>query len=450
MQHDLDLQAKLLPTAHIQEESVLSVAQLSNQLKRHVESGFASIKVRGEISGLKVHTSGHSYFCLKDQDAVLDAVCWRGTRLSTNLLEGAEVVATGRITTYPGRSKYQMVVSDVRIAGEGALLKLLLDLKTKLQAEGLFDHKKKIPPFPKRIGVVTSPTGAVIQDILHRISDRYPCHVLVWPVLVQGPGAADQIAAAIQGFNQFPDSEKPDVLIVARGGGSLEDLWAFNEESVVRAASQSIIPLISAVGHETDTTLIDFASDQRAPTPTAAAEFATPVLAQVNVTVQNFHVRQLSAMQKFLETWELKLGRLSHAIPHPQHVLEISMQRLDDWAERLHMAVANALTRKNQTLRVRLASLRAPSNRLQACEVQLEAAGEKIYGAVVQGIRSQETALGELSVRLEHSSFKKILGKGFCLTQVGGKVLTSAEDLKALHPVDVTLQFHDGVVQVRA
>jgi exodeoxyribonuclease VII large subunit len=450
MQSNLMFQTNLIPNSHIQEESILSVAQLSNQLKRHVESGFSSIKVRGEISGLKIHTSGHSYFCLKDQDAVLDAVCWRGTPLSTKLLEGAEVIATGRITTYPGRSKYQMVVSDVRIAGEGALLKLLLDLKNKLQAEGLFEHKKKLPAFPKRIGVVTSATGAVIQDILHRIADRYPCHVLVWPVLVQGAGAAEQITAAIQGFNQLPDSERPDVLIVARGGGSLEDLWAFNEECVVRAASQSSIPLISAVGHETDTTLIDFAADQRAPTPTAAAEFATPVLSQVNLLVQNLHVRQLSSVQKYLETWDLKLSRLAHAIPHPRHVLEMSMQRLDDWTERLHMAMSNILSKREQTLEMRGASLRAPYNRIQTCVMQIDAAAEKLYSAMIQGVVHKDNALNELSLRLEQNSFKKILEKGFCLAQVDNTVVTSAHKLKTLHPVDVTLQFHDGVVRVSA
>ena len=447
MQYNLKINTENESAIYTQDNAVVSVSQLSSQLKRHVEIGFSHIKVRGEISGLKIHTSGHSYFALKDNDAVLDAVCWRGTPLSTKLIEGAEVIATGRITTYPGRSKYQMVVSDIRIAGEGALLKLLLDLKNKLQAEGLFEHKKPLPAFPRRIGVITSPTGAVIQDILHRIEDRYPCHVIVWPVLVQGQGAAEQISAAIQGFNELTADQQPDVLIVARGGGSLEDLWAFNEEMVVRAAANSHIPLISAVGHETDTTLIDFASDQRAPTPTAAAEIATPVLAQVHLCVQNLHMRQLSAVQTLLERATLRLGHLAQAIPHPRHVLEISMQRLDDWSERLNLAMTNALSKKRQLSHMQAVSLKAPTHQLVNAKTQLGILTDKLGAAMVQKLNADQNKLESLVVRLEQSSFQKILEKGFCLTQVDGHVVTSAEKLKALHPTDVTLQFHDGVVK---
>ena len=253
-------------------------------MKRSVEENFSLVRVRGEVSGFKRVGSGHCYFALKDADAVLDAVCWRMTamRLSIRPEDGMEVVATGRLTTYPGRSKYQRVVDSIELAGIGALLKLLEDRRKRLAAEGLFaaERKKKLPFLPAVIGVVTSPTGAVIRDILHRLADRFPRRVLVWPVAVQGVGAASQIAAAINGFNRLPPggpAPRPDLIIVARGGGSLEDLMAFNEEIVVRAAAASAIPLISAVGHETDTTLIDHASDRRAPTPTAAAEMAVPV-----------------------------------------------------------------------------------------------------------------------------------------------------------------------------
>ncbi len=251
-----------------------SVSEISSALKRMVEGEFGHVRVRGEISGFKRAASGHLYMVLKDENAVLDAVCWRGTagRLTAAPEDGLEVIATGRLTTYAGRSKYQIVIESLELAGEGALLKLLEERRKKLAAEGLFDEERKrpIPFLPEIIGVVTSPTGAVIRDILHRLADRFPRHVLLWPVLVQGDGAAAQIAAAIEGFNGLkPGGEvpRPDLLIVARGGGSLEDLWAFNEEVVVRAAAGSAIPLISAVGHETDTTLIDFASDRRAPPP---------------------------------------------------------------------------------------------------------------------------------------------------------------------------------------
>src|SRR6185437_11877029 len=261
-----------------------TVSELSAALKRTVEQGFSYVRVRGEVSGFKRHSSGHCYFALKDADAVLDAVCWRGTamKLAVKPEDGMEVLCVGRLTTYPGRSKYQIVVESVELAGIGALLKLLEERRQRLAAEGLFaeERKKRLPFLPDVIGVVTSPTGAVIRDILHRLNDRFPRRVLLWPVAVQGEGAAQQVAAAIAGFNKLmPDGpvRRPDLLIVARGGGSLEDLMAFNEEVVVRAAAASAIPLISAVGHETDTTLIDYASDRRAPTPSAAAEMAVPV-----------------------------------------------------------------------------------------------------------------------------------------------------------------------------
>ena len=262
----------------------MTVTELSQAVKRTVEGSFERVRVRGEITRPSFPSSGHVYFRLKDESAVLDAVCWRGAaaRLSIRPEEGIEVIASGRLTTYAGRSTYQIVVDSLEIAGEGALLKLLEDRKKKLAAEGLFEESRKrpLPYLPETIGVITSPSGAVIRDILHRLAERFPRRVLVWPVAVQGDGAAEQVAAAIEGFNALPEGgavPRPDVLIVARGGGSLEDLWAFNEEVVARAVAASAIPLISAVGHETDTTLIDYVSDRRAPTPTAAAEIAVPV-----------------------------------------------------------------------------------------------------------------------------------------------------------------------------
>src|ERR1700678_2208981 len=262
-----------------------TVSELSAALKRTVEDTYGHVRVRGEISGYRgPHSSGHAYFALKDEGAGIDAVIWRGVfgRMRIKPEEGLEVIATGRVTTYPGRSTYQIVIESLEPAGLGALMALLEQRKQKLAAEGLFDEARKqlLPYLPDVIGGITSPTGAVIRDILHRLADRFPRHVLVWPVRVQGDGSAGDVAAAIAGFNALPERgpiRRPDLLIVARGGGSLEDLWSFNEEIVVRAAAESLIPLISAGGHETDVTLIDFAADRRAPTPTAAAEIAVPV-----------------------------------------------------------------------------------------------------------------------------------------------------------------------------
>ena len=279
------------------EQPILSVTELSLSLKSCVEQVFSHIKVRGEVSDVKKATSGHIYFSLKDKDSVLSAICWKGSsrQCAQHIQEGLEIICTGKLSTYPGRSNYQMIVEMAEPAGEGALLKLLKDRKEKLEKEGLFDptHKKPIPFLPEVIGVVTSPTGAVIRDIIHRVSDRFPRHIIVWPVAVQGEECATQVAAAVRGFNALPENgkiPKPDVLIVARGGGSLEDLWGFNEECVVRAVYDSKIPVISAVGHETDTTLIDFVSDLRAPTPTGAAEKAVPVRLEIYNTLAKLNL----------------------------------------------------------------------------------------------------------------------------------------------------------------
>src|ERR1700722_8348704 len=299
-----------------------SVSELSQAVKRHIESDFGHVRVRGEVSGFKRHSSGHCYLSLKDADAVLDAVIWRplAQRLALKPEDGMEVVCTGRMTTYASRSKYQLVIEAVELAGIGALLKMLEERRKKLAAEGLFDDSRKrpLPYLPEVIGVVTSPTGAVIRDILHRLRDRFPRHVLVWPVPVQGENAAAAVAAAIEGFNALkPGGEipRPDLLIVARGGGSLEDLMAFNEEIVVRAAAASRIPLISAVGHETDTTLIDFAADQRAPTPTAAAEMAVPVKQEVWLGIKQLDARLMGAMQRQWLWRQESLAGLARGLP---------------------------------------------------------------------------------------------------------------------------------------
>jgi len=342
-----------------------SVSEISNLLKRTVEEKFAYVRVRGEISGFKRHSSGHCYLCLKDEEAVLDAVIWRMTaqRLGLKPEDGMEVVCTGKLTTYPGRSKYQLVIESVELAGIGALLKLLEDRKKKLEAEGLFaeSRKKKLPFLPEIIGVVTSPTGAVIRDILHRLTDRFPRRVLVWPVIVQGEGAAEQVVAAIEGFNRLKTSgavPRPDLLIVARGGGSLEDLMAFNEEIVVRAAAASAIPLISAVGHETDTTLIDYASDRRAPTPTAAAEMAVPVRLELLAELDAKRMRLMRAWTRSLGEQKTHLAGLARGLPDPASLIAQAEQKLDDRAERLRNGVAQLLRLRREQLNTGTARLR--------------------------------------------------------------------------------------------
>ncbi|MBL4803052.1 MAG: exodeoxyribonuclease VII large subunit [Emcibacter sp.] len=334
-----------------------SVTELSMALKRTVEDNFGYVRLRGEISGLKRAASGHVYLALKDEKAVLDGIMWKGVagRLTFRPEDGLEVICTGKLTTYPGRSKYQIVIERMEPAGAGALMALLEERKKKLAAEGLFEasRKKAIPYLPKVIGIVTSPTGAVIRDILHRLSDRFPRHVLVWPVLVQGDGAAEQIAEAIRGFNQLDEAgpiPRPDLLIVARGGGSLEDLWCFNEEVVIRAVADSDIPLISAVGHETDTTLIDYASDVRAPTPTAAAEYAVPVRDDLIYTLRDFDSRLHRSLRRSLQDKAQKLEGLSRGLPKPSEMLALGQQRFDDLSGRLPRALKLLAERRQITL----------------------------------------------------------------------------------------------------
>src|SRR6186713_225490 len=298
-----------------------TVSELSSALRRTVEDAYGYVRVRGEVSGFKgASPSGHVYFRLKDDKAVLEAVIWKGAfgRMRVRPEEGLDVIVSGKLTTFAGSSKYQIVIDSLEPAGIGALMKLLEDRKKKLAAEGLFDEARKqlLPFLPKVIGVVTSPTGAVIRDILHRLEDRFPRRVLVWPVRVQGETSAAEVAAAIHGFNAMPDAgpmPRPDLLIVARGGGSLEDLWSFNEEIVVRAAAESMIPLISAVGHETDVTLIDFASDKRCPTPTAAAECAVPVRSDLLMQIDSLARRQRSSWTRGMEARRTELRAAARA-----------------------------------------------------------------------------------------------------------------------------------------
>ncbi|WP_306119182.1 MULTISPECIES: exodeoxyribonuclease VII large subunit [unclassified Roseitalea] len=343
------------PASNVAEYSVFEISQA---VKRTVEDTFGRVRVRGEVSGYRgPHASGHCYFRLKDERATLEAVIWRGafSKLAFKPEEGLEVIATGRMTTYPGSSKYQIVIDTIEPAGAGALMALLEERRRKLAAEGLFDGERKrpLPYLPRVIGVVTSPTGAVIRDIVHRIADRFPTHVLVWPVRVQGETSAAEVAAAIDGFNALAPGgpvPRPDVLIVARGGGSLEDLWGFNEEIVVRAAARSQIPLISAVGHETDTTLIDHAGDRRAPTPTGAAEIAVPVRAELQAHVAQLGARLAGSATRAADDRRARLRALARGLPQPDQLLAMPRQRLDGQEMRLRAGLGAAVAGKRARL----------------------------------------------------------------------------------------------------
>jgi exodeoxyribonuclease VII large subunit len=390
-----------------------TVSELSSALKRTVEDAYGHVRVRGEISGFRgPHSSGHCYFALKDEGAKIEAVIWKGVhgRMRFKPQEGLEVIATGKLTTYPGSSKYQIVIEAIEPAGIGALMALMEERKRKLGAEGLFDEARKqlLPWLPEVIGVVTSPTGAVIRDILHRLEDRFPRRVLVWPVRVQGEGSAEQIAAAIRGFNALPEGGKiprPDVLIVARGGGSLEDLWSFNEEIVVRAAAESMIPLISAVGHETDITLIDFAADKRAPTPTAAAEMAVPVRSELMVEVSTLGRRVMVCWQRAQEARRNELRAAARALPAAGELLAIPRQRLDGAASALPRGLkanTHAHFRRYAASSARL-TVRVLRGQVAQARQRLTASGERITHSARSLLRSRRDRYAGLEIRLKAS-----------------------------------------------
>jgi exodeoxyribonuclease VII large subunit len=474
-----------------------SVSELAAALRRTLEDSYGYVRVRGEISGFKKHSSGHCYFALKDDAACLDAVCWRSTalRLSFKPEDGLEVLATGRITTYPTRSKYQLIVDRLEPAGVGALMALLEERRRKLAAEGLFDagRKRPLPFLPEVIGIVTSPTGAVVRDILHRLAERFPRRVLLWPVVVQGELAAEQVAAAIAGFNALPEggpTPRPDVLIVARGGGSLEDLWAFNEEVVVRAAAASRIPLIAAVGHETDTTLIDHAADRRAPTPTAAAELAVPVRAELAHRLAELDHRMFHGTQRELGQLAHRLTGLGRGLPDPVSLLGLATQRLDGLSERLPHALHARIERWRLHVEGLSARLRSPAQLLQDTALRLASqfdrlayqfrgflrdharqldrlAGRLSLDELRARLRRHERTLMDLAARqdgvlartlrdaaqrlaassslLASLSYESVLARGFALVrdQAGRPVLSAA---RARIETALEIQFHDGRV----
>ena len=387
----------------------LSVSEISGAVKRVLEGEFGRVRVRGEVGRVSRPSSGHLYFDLKDANAVLGAVSWKGqvARMQMRPEEGMEIIATGRLTTFPGQSKYQLIVEDVAPAGLGALMLMLEKRKAALAAEGLFDtaRKRPLPYLPQVIGVVTSPSGAVIRDILHRLRDRFPRHVLIWPVAVQGEKCAAEVAAAIHGFNALPSDgpiPRPDLLIVARGGGSLEDLWGFNEEIVVRAAAASRIPLISAVGHETDTTLIDFASDHRAPTPTAAAELAVPVRLELMAQIDSLGARQARGLAQVFVLRRQRLRDLSRALPRPDSLTGPARQRLDLWVDRLGPSLSQGLVRRRGRLAELAASTRplALARLTQQARERLAERGARLVGAETRRRDDLQRRLAQSAQRL--------------------------------------------------
>ena len=488
----------------------LTVTELSSALKRTVEDAYGHVRVRGEITGFRgAHSSGHCYFALKDEGAKIEAVIWKfaHARMRFKPQEGLEVIATGKLTTYPGSSKYQIVIEALEPAGIGALMALMEERKKKLAAEGLFDEARKqpLPWLPEVIGVVTSPTGAVIRDILHRLQDRFPRRVLVWPVKVQGEGSAEQIAAAIGGFNAMPQGgriPRPDLLIVARGGGSLEDLWSFNEEIVVRAAAASLIPLISAVGHETDITLIDFAADKRAPTPTAAAEMAVPVRSELIVEIDSLARRTMICWRRGQDSRRNELRAAARALPSPSELLAIPRQRLDAAAAHLprglranthahfrrFAGVSSRLTLR--VLRGQVAQarhrlvvsgerltlsarslLRSRRDRYVGLQARLKASKlayaqakrqaiarerERTHRLAERARRALLTALQRLDARVNHSgqlltalSYRSVLARGFALVRdEQGHAVRAAATIGPNAPL--TIEFGDGRVGVTA
>ncbi len=432
----------------------LSISEISALLKRTVEERFGFVRLRGELSGVKRAASGHLYCSLKDEGARIDGVMWRGNaqRLPFDPEDGVEVIATGKLTTYPGRSNYQIVIDRMEIAGEGALMALLAKTRARLEAEGLFaaERKRPLPFLPRTIGVVTSPTGAVIRDILHRLRDRFPSHVLVWPVLVQGQGAAQQVAAAVRGFAALEPGgpvPRPDLVIVARGGGSIEDLWAFNEEVVVRAIADCSIPVISAVGHETDTTLADFAADLRAPTPTAAAELAVPVREELIAQIGDLALRKRRAVARPVTLGRERLEARSQRLPKPEALLALFTQRLDDAGDRLRRGLAARAGVAREQLQRHAAGLSAPllRSRIDRARERLTAIRLEpglIERQIAQG-RERTAALARMADQL---SPRRVLARGYAIVrdEAGTPVLTAEA---ARGKAALELEFADGTVR---
>ncbi|MGH1416574.1 MAG: exodeoxyribonuclease VII large subunit [Pelagimonas sp.] len=477
-----------------------TVSELSGAVKRTIEGEFSFVRVRGEVGRVSRPRSGHVYLDLKDDKSVISGIMWKGvaSRQQTQPEEGMEVIATGKMTTFPGQSKYQIILEEIRPAGAGALMAMLEKRKAQLQAEGLFEpgRKKKLPYLPEIIGVVTSPSGAVIRDILHRLRDRFPRKVLVWPVAVQGAKCAPEVVRAIEGFNRMTPGgamPRPDLLIVARGGGSVEDLWGFNEEAVARAAAASDIPLISAVGHETDTTLIDFVSDMRAPTPTAAAELAVPVRMELLAGLRDFDARMTRAVEQRLELRGQRLRDVARALPRAETLLEGPRQRLDIQGDKLPRALRQLVDRQRLRLSESAGSLRpvvltraisveksrlidraarlapALSRLVETRREALAQRGSRLSARpITREIAAQGDRLNELSRRLHETQrsrvsdararldaldrlretlgYKETLRRGYAVVHGDGHVVTSKAAAEAASGLEI--EFADGKMRL--
>ena len=423
---------------------ILTVSELSVQLKTLLEFHFSHVMVQGEISGYKHHVSGHHYFALKDGQSVIDAVCWRGTTLNFPLKDGAHVMCQGRVTAYPGRSKYQIVVTHVLDQGRGALLEQLERLKHKLQTEGMFDQHRPLPKFPTHIGILTSPTGAVIQDMLHRCRERWPCRITLFPIQVQGTRVGLDVLEGLRFFHQLPLEERPEILIIARGGGSVEDLWGFQEESLVRAVASSHIPTVSAIGHETDTTLTDYAADLRAPTPTAAIELVLPHREELLKHIAQLAERMYRTYKNKIEFAEVKQHHMEHKwLAFERYPQEPLMQRLDEIWEKIERGIERFFDKK-RTLFLQLSG----KIHLKWTDTQLQYAQLNRWQAQLEtGIKTQykhyEERLQWLGHRLDTSSYKRVLERGFTLVQTeDGACILSAQDVASGQ--DVQIMWHDG------
>jgi exodeoxyribonuclease VII large subunit len=432
-------------------QTEFSVSEISSKIKWLLENKLGVVKIKGEISGLKIATSGHGYFSLKDSSAVLAAICWRHSlsRVNFKLEEGLEIIVTGKITAYAGQSKYQISVENIEPAGSGAFMKILKERKAKLEKEGLFakEHKQKIPFLPKKIGIITSITGAVIKDIIHRISDRCPAHLVIWPVSVQGETSSTEISNAIDKFNNLSPEQRPDLLIIARGGGSIEDLWSFNEENVVRSTYNSKIPIISAVGHETDYTLIDLAADVRAPTPTAAAEFAVPVELDLKYTLRTIGNRMYARLSDLLKFYSQQLSNNKRALEQVSNSVENYAQKIDDFSFRLLGSLPNLLKQKENLLEYFPMSRLRPIKILKYKYLQYKHFNEILLSKKSSLLNEHQHKLTLNSSILNSLDYNNVLKRGFAMIcDDKGKYVSTLSEARKSQVLNIKMQ--DGKMEV--
>ena len=438
-----------------------SVTELSSALKSTIEDNFGYVRIKGELSGINKHSSGHIYLTLKDENAIINGIIWRSSvaKIKIQPEEGLEVICSGKISTgynpgrYPGRSNYQITIDSMKPAGVGALMAILEERKQKLKIEGLFEeiHKKTLPKYPTSIGVITSPTGAVLQDIKHRISDRFPCNIILWPVPVQGNDAAELIENAILGFNTLDESkiQKPDVIILARGGGSIEDLWCFNEEEVVRAVFQSQIPVISAIGHETDTTLVDYAADMRAPTPTAAAELATPAKDILITELSENSNRLNSSIKNIVSMSRERVVSVQKLLPSYQNLFNLKLNEINILAQRLPTAIKIYLQNEITNLQTSSSklNLKILKEKIKNSQNSLSSLKNQLTNNSKTNLSTQSNRVLSASKLLESLSYKSVIKRGFSVVRNSSNViLTKKTDVLNDKKLNVETKF--GTINV--